>query len=180
MCIEKREFLWKVIGRLDYYIGSTNYKSAVVVAYNAFVSTGIILEWQKIILIFDGYPKLITFSSFLLFLSALASLISLFFIFRTIIPFLKSPESPQKYTSLIFFGHIIKYDNPEHYLKHVSKIDNDKELVDLSNQTYSLAQAANDKFKFIKLSMRFIIFGQLLPFGIILLLKLFILLWTIL
>jgi len=149
---------------------SSNTKTAIIVAFNTFLLTGIVLKWANICVLFLGYPKLVSIIKILILLIALSSTVSLFFVFKTINPFLKSPEHPTQYTSSIFFGHVYKF-KPDDYAKHIKEINTDVLINDLYIQTNILAGATNEKFNNIKKSITAIIFVQIPILIIILIMK---------
>lgn len=159
--IDKEQFLWKVIDRFDTYIGSTNSKTAIIVAFNTFVITGIILKWSDIGNLFIGYPKLISLTNFLLIVAALSSTVSLWFVFKSVDPFLESPERPTQYTSAIFFGHVSKFQSPEDYATHLTQMDAEGLFSDLANQAHVLSQGTSNKFRYLHWSTETILFCQI-------------------
>jgi len=149
--LDRRDFLWKVIGRYDFYIGSINAKAAFLIAFNVFVITGIVLKWSDILqLCGPKYPFADLVASILLAVAALASLASLFFTFHAVNPFLKSPKDPRVYHSAVFFGHVAEHDDPEKYLSHVMDLDEEKAVKDLAYQAHVLAMGTVGKFGWIK------------------------------
>lgn len=170
--IDKEQFLWKVLGRYDDYIGSTNSKTAIIVAFNAFVVTGIILRWNDIGTLFTGYTKLTSVANLLLIVAAISSTVSLWFVFKSINPFLKSPEHPTKYTSAIFFGHVSKFNSPEDYIAHLNEMDQDRLFQDLARQAHSIAQGTKNKFDHLAKAIGVIILFQIPSLTTILLMKL--------
>jgi len=152
--LDRRDFLWKVIGRYDYYIGSVNSKAAFLIAFNVFVITGIVLKWSDILqLCGTKFPFATLVTSILLAVTALASLASLFLTFQAVNPFLKSPKDPRVYHSAVFFGHVAEHDDPEKYLSHVKELDEEKAVKDLAYQAHVLAKGTVGKFGWIKWAM---------------------------
>jgi hypothetical protein len=99
--------------------------------------------------------------NFVISVVAFLSLISLFFMLKIVLPYLKSTKRIGQYQSQIFFGHISEYSNDEDYLKAINNLKEDDLIKDLSFQAYSLAKGLYEKFEFCKIAFRIICFGQL-------------------
>src|SRR5687768_6211987 len=96
--------LWKVVGRFDTYMGSTNTKAALLIAFNTFVPGSVALKWQDIERAFGtDHRSAFVLASVFLVVALAASVVSLVFTFWAISPFLKSPKRPEKYHSDLFF-----------------------------------------------------------------------------
>src|SRR5207245_2524372 len=93
------------------------------------------------------------------------SLLSLAFTFWSINPFLKSPTRPGNYHSNIFFGDVAAHEKPEGYLAAAEKWDEAALEKDLAFQAHALATGLKDKFRFLKLAVRCILFAQLPALG---------------
>lgn len=159
--MKKDEFIWKVISRFDHYIGTTNAKATVIVAFNTFVFSAIVLKWADLLFPYKDQRVVAFIAIFLLLVAALSSLVSLAAVFLVINPFLKSPKKPEKYHSRIFFGHIAEYDKADDYLKCVRSSDEDKLMEDLCMQAHALAQGLDSKFRIMKIAVGAILFYQL-------------------
>ena len=72
--------------------------------------------------------------------SYLLSLVSLFFMLKIVLPYLKSKKRIGQYQSQIFFGHVSEYSSDEDYLKVVNNLKEDELIKDLAFQVYSLAR----------------------------------------
>jgi len=155
------EFLWKVIQRFDVYIATTNAKAAMVVAFDTFVFGAIILKWQDVLASFGLHRTSVVIAGFLLAAAAMASLFSLWETFRVVSPFVKSPKSPTKYHSTIFFGHVSEHNGPDEYQDSLKVHTQESISKDLGTQAHVLAQGLNYKFQCMKLSIGAILFVQL-------------------
>lgn len=169
--LEKDEFVWKIISRFDHYIGTTNTKATVIVAFNTFVFSAIVLKWADLLLPYQGQRAIVFISSLLLLVAALSSLVSLAAVFLVINPFLKSPKKPAKYHSIIFFGHVAEYDKADEYLQCVQSSDEDKLTEDLCIQAHALAQGLDKKFRIMKIAVYAILFFQLPSLALLILIK---------
>lgn len=175
-----QEVLWKIIGRFDFYIGSTNSKAAVIVAFNTFIMTGIVFKWADVGTLFAGYPKIISIINLLLFFTGVVSAISLWFVINAIHPFLKSPEHPMEYNSVIFFEHVARHTDPKDYLNQLGGMDSQSIVDDLGKQTHVLAKGLTQKFKTMKIATNIILFIQIPCFFTILAIKLCLITYTLL
>jgi Family of unknown function (DUF5706) len=165
--LDRRDFLWKVIGRYDFYMGSVNAKAAFLIAFNAFVITGIVLKWSDILQLYGTkYPFANLVASILLAAVALASLVSLFFTFQAVNPFLKSPKDPRSYHSAVYFGHVAEYNDPEKYLSHVNELDAEKVVKDLAYQAHTLAKGTAGKFGWINWAIGAILYAEIPIFSL--------------
>jgi hypothetical protein len=165
----------KIIGRYDFYYGSVNSKAALLIAFNTFVAGSIALKWADIEQAFVGHREEFIVECVLLFALVATSLVSLFFTFRAINPFLGSPCIPNDYHSLIFFADVKKFPTPDEYHKQVQQINDADMLRDLAFQAHSLAVGLADKFAHLKTGVGWILYGQLPT----LLLMVAVLLWTL-
>lgn len=165
------DFLWKVISRFDNYISTTNTKATVIVAFNTFIFSAIVLKWNDLLTPF-GYHRIAAFiTSTLLLIAASAALVSLAAVFAVINPFLKSPKNPTKYHSKIFFGHVAEFEKPDDYHQCVRKNSDDELIEDLCMQAHILARGLDDKFKRMKMAVGTILFVQLPSLGLMILVK---------
>jgi hypothetical protein len=166
--LDRRDFLWRIIGRYDFYINTTNGKAAFLIAFNVFVVSGVVLKWSDLFQLYGGgFPFANLATAILLAMMVLASLASLFCTFMAVNPFLKSPKEPENYHSAIFFGHVAQYDEPEKYLRRVKDLDEEKAVKDLAYQAHVLAKATIAKFGWIKRAVGVILFVQLPVFTLL-------------
>lgn len=173
------DFVWKVISRFDHYINTTNTKATVIVAFNTFVFSAIVLKWSDLLQTFGQKVFVAILVSLLLFIAAISSLVSLAAVFQVINPFLKSPKNPTKYHSKMFFGHIAEFETPEDYHQCVRKLDNEELLRDCCMQAHVLARGLNDKFRKMKIAIGAILFVQLPALGLLILVKIVSAVWAI-
>ncbi|HZW40279.1 MAG TPA: Pycsar system effector family protein [Ignavibacteriaceae bacterium] len=126
-------------------MNSTNLKATVLLAFNTFVLSSIVLKSDQLLKVF---PK--SWDMFVLtFLSIffICCTVSLFFTLLVIMPYLKSPSELKKYHSDIFFGHISDYPNPDDYFNSIKKSTEEEKLKDLSFQVHAVATGLNKKFR---------------------------------
>ncbi len=117
-------------------------------------------------------PFAVLLAAILLVGVTLASLVSLFFTFKAVSPFLKSPKDPLDYHSAVFFGHVTEHDDPAKYLAQVKDLDEEKAIKDLAYQARELARGAAGKFRSIKLAIGAILFAEIPMFALLVVLAL--------
>jgi len=154
----KIDYLWKVILRYDSYYNSISIKSSVILAFDLFLFTGILTKYQDI-LPPGNSAALLIIAAILLVIIAVSSLLSIFFTFKVISPYLKSPIDPKKYVSNIFFGHVSLNEDHESYFDRIKKMDENHALEDISNQTFILAKGIKTKYNNIRYSVSIILFS---------------------
>jgi Pycsar effector protein len=173
-CSDAIDYLWKVIGRFDAYIGSTNTKAALLIAFNTFVPGSVALKWQDIQAAFGpAHREAFIAASVLLVIALGASVVSLVFTFRAISPFLKTPERPGDYHSDVFFGDVTKHERPELYYQRVREWTEERVQRDLSFQAHVLAQGLSGKFKCLKTAVAAVMFAELPMFGLMIVIYLY-------
>lgn len=154
-----KSFLWDTIKRLDFYINTTNTKATIIIAFNTFTTGSVILKYKDILCLFsNNSDKLKTGSALLLSLSCISSLISLYFIFKVVTPFLDSHKNEKNYLSKLFFIDIAKNSTAQDYLNELKKSNKDSIVEDLATQAFSLAKGTETKFNNIKNSVLAIFF----------------------
>jgi Family of unknown function (DUF5706) len=167
--VNASELLWKVIGRFDYYIGTTNTKAAGLITFNTFVFSSVVLKFEE--LLPTGQPKWqIILSAASLAIAALSALISLLTIFRSLHPFTSSSENDTDYRSSIFFAHIANLKTPAKYFAFIKKLTTNEFDKDLAVQAYSLSTALVSKFSSIQVATKAVGF-ELIAVGLAISLK---------
>jgi len=168
---DNQDFLKYVIGRFDFYIGTTNSKAALLLAFNTFLSSAIVLKWPDLSKGFAGHPVLLKAAMLFLGAAACGCLASLWATFEVVNPFLKSPESPGEYHSNVFFGHVARHAGGEEYLRAVEQQKPSQRTNDFGNQAHAVAQGVIRKFRWMKVAVGLILFVEIPALGGILLLK---------
>lgn len=167
---EVSEHLWKIIGRFDFYINTTNSKAAFVIAFNTFIIGSLINYGATWLPYFGGYRWAEVIAALLMFIVIGSGLFSLSQTFLVVTPFLTSNKKTGRYHSSIFFGDVSEYDVETFETKILSETSTER-TKDLSRQAHALASSANDKFTKLKSAVKTVIFGELLPLALILILK---------
>lgn len=169
---ENREFLWKVIGRYDTYLGVTNAKTAGVVALNAFIVGIVVVRWSDLV---DAWSNtststkaLIATINFVLLLAIFGGVVvSTYRAVKTVAPRLDSPEDPaNKYKSRIFFGHVADFTHSDYY-EAINKQTDEEALRDCAYQANALARILNDKFKMLGEAIAIQIKWVVIPVGLV-------------
>lgn len=163
----KISFLLDVIRRYDTYIVSTNAKASLIIAFNSLVMGAILLRFGDIIAFYSSPGMKVTVGFLLVVISA-STLLSLFFVFRVVYPFLGNvtDEKDQK-PSLIFFGSVAKMSTKE-YMENISKASLYQLIDDLSSQATILASGLNEKMLKMRRSISAILFTMVLIFVLVL------------
>ena len=168
---DEGEFLWRVLGRLDFYIGTTNYKAAILLTFNTFIFSAVVLKWVAFLELIGGGPNIKIVVGILLSVIAICSLASVFTTFKAIFPFLESPSDPGEYHSNIFFRHISKFKDGDKYLSSIESAKAAGEIKDLAYQVHVVSKGLDGKFEDLKLATRLLLFGSVCSFGLIFCLK---------
>lgn len=174
------DFLWKVIQRYDSYINATNTKAGMIAAFNTFVFGTIVIKWKDLLPLYGNHLNAALLAGALLAIAALAALVSLWYAFSVINPFLKSPKKPTQYHSAIFFSHVAEHAQPEQYLSCMDEISHHAIYEDLAFQTHALACGLDVKFKKLRISVGAVIFALVPALSLMVAVKLFTLMADIL
>lgn len=153
--INKVEFLWKVITRYDHYINSTNAKASLIIAWNGIVIGAVLLQYEEVLKTFSAKPHGQIVASIGIFLLGLSSLVSNFFVFRVVTPYIPNSENQK---SLIYFGSVSKMEHLKYHTL-LSEADNSSIISDLSLQAIDLATSLEKKMQKTKNSIVFMCIG---------------------
>ena len=141
----KHEHLWKIIGRIDAYIRSTNTKAAVVATFNTFILSAIGTLLQGIAGSCEGLEAWSGISLWWLLFSAVPAASSLLLSAWAVFPYLRSENGGEANSSLLFFKQIADRSK-EAYVKEISDTSQKELSEDLSRQIHSVSSGANVKF----------------------------------
>ena len=148
------ELLKENIRRFDHYISTTNAKSSIILAFNGITIGSIFLKYDDFVKLFKNPDQYLNIAIPLISLLGISSIISIFFAFRVINPFLKSGNN-DNYQSILFFKSISEMS----YETYKTKVENssfDNLIEDLERQSYQLAQGMTQKSIDTKRSVMFI------------------------
>lgn len=168
------EVLFRIISRFDFYFGTMNAKAALVAAFNSFALGTILLRWNDLVALFEGYPNAEKAAAILLVVSAVASIVSLAAVFASINPYLKSRQTPGTYHSSFYFRHVAEHESAEAYLDAFCKLEPADIVHDLASQAHVLSRGLRSKFRMMNIAVLVLIFGELGAGTVILLMKLWI------
>jgi hypothetical protein len=169
LMINNEYLLKKTLDRIDLYIESTNNKAAYIIAFNTFVFGSLIFNFNNILGIYN-YDIFKYITTFFLFLTLAGNILSFYYIFNAIFPFLDSGNDLE-YKTMLFFGSISKM-SLDNYNKKIKNMNQNNCVEDLIKQNYILSKSLSNKYKCIKKSSDFIIKLILLPTSVIIFLKL--------
>lgn len=158
--MDKIDFLWKVIQRYDTYIGTTNTKAAFLIAWNTFLLGVLSVKTPEILAYVSALPLGATTIWICLGASTLLSLVSLWFTFWVVKPFLKSPRKAMEYQSVIFFGDVSSYSEDQ-YKTSIDALDDDSAIRELRIQVHTLAKGVKSKFDRLNVAIVLVIYAQI-------------------
>lgn len=166
---ESLELLWDLIRRNDSYIESTNTRATILVTFDTFVLGAIILNWRDILSTYSTHNVAEYSVIILLSITAIASLATLWKAFNVINPFPHLPNESVDYQSKFLL--IAQPMEPENYLDHFQNLTEKELSQDLAKEVHSMSQALKDKFGNMKTAIHLIIWGQLAPLGVMVIIK---------
>ena len=169
----KVDFLWKIIGRMDTYIGTTNAKAALLVAFDTFLLGGLLVKSPDILTPLNAVPAAQTWALWLIAITGALAVFSLWVTLSVVQPFLKSNKRPGDYHSLVFFGDVAEVKDAASYLVQVRSADSDALLDDLAQQVHAVSTVAMAKFTRLRFVTRIAVFGQIPVLLVLLMLVLF-------
>ena len=161
------EIIWKAVGRFDTYIGSTNVKAGLLLGFNTFVFTGVILKVDE--LIPKGYP--IRHIAVLVILATIvvSAFTCLILTIQIVRPDLSRTEKEAK--SIIYYGDVAQFKTADEYIRTVRLINRDAAQEDIYAQAYVLARIATRKFQKLRQVFSIMLWGQILPLAGLVLIK---------
>jgi hypothetical protein len=165
----KQSILLKNLERYDYYIGATNAKASIVIAWNGIVIGTTLLKYDDFNALFSSAPNAIHFVNILLVLISLACIYSIYTVFKVINPYLKDKATFDEKKSLLFYGSVASMPYKE-YQNQIQSLSEEDLVEDLIEQSYILAKGLDGKMKAMACSIHAIVF-QLAAIGLIAVLK---------
>ncbi len=150
---EKLEFYWYSLNKIMDHIRFSDAKAALFLSiYGILISIFFSQSDHVWLDILEGS----SIKQFLLILTGIFSVISIYFAFNAVNPRLKNPTS----TSIVYFGDIHKkFSTPEEYYEFGQKRfqDPDEVFRDLSDQVYVNSTIAYKKFFNVSWALRFFV-----------------------
>lgn len=162
-----------IIQRYDNYISGSNVKANFLLAFNTFLTGGVIANYSKMIeLITDDCGlRFLNIDLFCLIVSSIATTV---FVINAVFPYLISGNSSKdNYHSHIFFNSVSDFESDKEYHDSLSKLTNDEFERDLAHQAYQLATGLKTKYNNLKWAMRFVYFELFCIFLIILIIAIY-------
>lgn len=143
------EFLWKVLGRFDHYIGAADAKAGVIATLSTFIIGGVFLRYERLVQT-ASMKGLVVFAMVLVFLSLGAATISLFpslLSSRDSDPDGEDEEKDEEGGgSLIFFGDVAEREDSKDYRTDVAASDEESRFRDLADQVHTVGWLTDRKF----------------------------------
>ena len=145
-----------IIQRFDNLINGANVKGNFLLAFNTFLSGGIIANYTKMHELILNECAICLFDIFMLSL-VLGSLITTVLVINAVYPFLISGNSSKdSYHSHIFFNSVSEYESDKYYHDSLSNLTETDFQKDLAHQAFQLASGLKSKYKNLKWAMRFV------------------------
>lgn len=157
----RSDFLWKVISRIDQYIGSTNAKSAFIVTFCAILFGVVVSAPEKLLQPFETYKTVYILVGIMIYALVGSLLVSLWFALKVVNPFLSTSSEPGGYHSKVFFVDVAHVKTAEKYFSSVQEMSRGDVEEDLAKQAHSLAIGANSKFKNLQYAIVSLLFVSL-------------------
>jgi hypothetical protein len=143
----------KVLQRFDAYVGTTHSRAPLVLTFNTFSVSAILIKWDELLAGFAGHEVYSLLASGLLVIIALASLVSLAFVFRVVTPYVakrtdrlaRKEKSAAGTTSLFFFEDVASFSVAD--LQQAMELRDESEIrADVAAQMHALALSLRSKF----------------------------------
>lgn len=154
---DKIAFLFDVIKRYDHYVGTTNFKVALMMSFIVTIILGLTI--RVMLLTPDQNGSSCIYYAAIIFAGAtiLCSLLTAVNLFRVVFPNTKNEDSPN---SLIFFGDVSVCKNgSDGYFEKVKNAEMDNLLKDLATQTYVVSGIVSEKFRILKIAVNITIYA---------------------
>lgn len=157
-----------IIQRYDNYIAGANVKGNFLLAFNTFITGGVITNYTKMVALL-GENCGILLLNMATFCLIVCSIITTIFIVNAVYPYLFSGNSNIKnYHSHIFFNSVSEFESDKAYHKSLSELSETDFEKDLSHQAFQLANGLKSKYHNLKWAMRLVYFKLFCIFCIIL------------
>ncbi|MDD4492486.1 MAG: DUF5706 domain-containing protein, partial [Bacteroidales bacterium] len=135
-----------IIQRFDNFISGANVKGNFLLAFNTFLTGGIIANYSKI-------EELVSYDTGILLLNItlcillVTTVLTSILIIKAVYPFLASGNSSKdKYHSHIFFNSISEFESDKTYYESLLKLSDDDFDRDLAIQAFQLAKGLKKKY----------------------------------
>jgi len=166
---QKTDAMWKVIQRIDGYVGSAQTKATAVLAFNAFQGSAIAVKAYEISTFFSEVAWLKTAALFLILISTVGLLVSTIWSLRSLLPNRSSSSGRKR--SHIFFMDIAADQNCENFTSRLEACSEDEFASDLATQVFELSGILRSKYDRLETAMNAMVWFQITPLVLLLLLK---------
>jgi hypothetical protein len=171
------DLLLRILQRFDYYVGTTSSRAPIIMTFNTFVITGIVVKWHDMLSQFGRHGLVVVLAGVLLALVAFASLVSLRFIFLVIRPF--QPARPPDVSargargeSLFFFDDVSRVGSVDALRARADRYDEAELRADLISQLRDVAASVTDKYRYLHIATAAILYVQIPAIALLLVLQL--------
>ncbi|MFK4135328.1 Pycsar system effector family protein [Pseudomonas luteola] len=145
--------MWDTLKRYDNYIGTVNFRSGLITSFSAAVFGGILLKADQIIQSSSGLKIPI---AMILLIIGLLSILSIYWVIRSIWPNLNTNKENKNKHSLFFFGSVAKNFSQESYARSIKEVTLDDFEKDLAIQVHEVAEITLEKFSIISKAATFV------------------------
>lgn len=147
-----------IIKRYDNYISGANVKGNFLLAFNTFLTGGVIANYTKMSELISDTCGM-TIMNVMLCLLIIASIIITVFVVNAVYPYLLSGNSSKdNYHSHIFFNSVSEFKSKNEYHESLNKQSVEDFNKDLSHQAYQLSKALKNKYNNLYWAMRIVYF----------------------
>ena len=138
--------MWDTLKRYDGYISTVNFRCGLITSFSAAIFGGVLLKADELIKIGGGldYFLVVLLCGLVFF-----SLLSIYWVVRTIWPDLSTNKSGVNKPSLFFFHSVASKFDSKSYADTVHSISIDDLERDLAIQVHEVAEVTTKKFKVV-------------------------------
>ena len=142
-----------IIQRYDNYISGANTKGNFLIAFNTFLTGGLIANYSRIkeLVILSSGKTLI---DILICILLILCVLTIILVIKAVYPFLKSGNSSiENYHSHIFFNSVAEFHNDKTYYESLTGLSDEEFNRDLAHQAFQLAKGLKNKYRFLEWAM---------------------------
>ncbi|UUW72353.1 Pycsar system effector family protein [Pseudomonas oryzihabitans] len=138
--------MWDCLKRFDGYISAVNVRCGLIASFSVAVFGGVLLKADQLM---HGGGTVELLITLFLAATALAALLSIYFVVKTIWPDLRTNVQGKNKPSIFFFGSIADNFTPDTYADALSGISADEFQRDLAIQVHEVATVTKEKFRLV-------------------------------
>ena len=142
---EKTEILLKSIGRYDFYINTTNTKASLVLAINGLLVGTTLIRIEALLGSNTPLGYIRDAGIYLFAAFGILTVLSLYFTFKSFIPFFSSGELSSSLCPSIFFFRSVASSRLDEFSARIKNLGKKECLDDLINQAHELATGLDIK-----------------------------------